>query len=153
MDETRLSILKAEIDMQIGAIDEIYRKIDERRKGIGRNKAKLESLAYQLHNLYCAFEDLFKIIADFFENNVEDKGKYHTELLKRMTMSIEGIRPALIGVEAYKFLDNLKAFRHFFRHAYGYEIELKKVKMVLEDALKLRDMYRGFVMDFIKGLQ
>lgn len=36
------------------------------------------------HNLYCAFEDLFKIVAETFENHIQDKSKYHQELLKRM---------------------------------------------------------------------
>jgi len=30
----------------------------------------LESLAYQLHNLYSAFEDLFLIVAKHFENTM-----------------------------------------------------------------------------------
>jgi hypothetical protein len=55
----------------------------------------MESLGYQLHNLYCAFEDLFKIVSETFENHIQDKSKYHQELLKRMTISIEGVRPPL----------------------------------------------------------
>lgn len=150
MDEARLVVFRSEVEAQIKTIGDIYKKIGERRKGIERSKVKLESLAYQLHNLYCAFEDLFKIVADFFENVVEDKAKYHSELLWRMSIPIEGIRPALLSDEAYRLLDNLRAFRHFFRHAYSYEIELKRVKIVLEDALRLKDLYRKLALDFIE---
>jgi len=38
-------------------------------------------LAYLLHNLYCACEDLFQEIAKTFENTVEDPSKYHRQLL------------------------------------------------------------------------
>ena len=71
MDEERLSLLRASIEAQRREIERIFDKIEERRHGEGA--AYLESLAYQLHNLYCAFEDLFKIIAEFFENRIEDR--------------------------------------------------------------------------------
>ncbi len=62
MDKGRLAILKAEVDAQVREIENIYTKIEERRRK--RGKVALESVGYQLHNLYCAFEDLFKMIAD-----------------------------------------------------------------------------------------
>jgi hypothetical protein len=95
VESERLTILKAEIESQTKEIENIYEKIEERKREKGI--AALESTAYQLHNLYCAFEDLFKIIADAFENHIQDKTQFHIELLKRMTISIEGIRPALLS--------------------------------------------------------
>ena len=153
MDEARFSILQSEIKAQTELIEEIYRKIEERKKDIEKSKSKLESLAYQLHNLYCAFEDLFKIIVDFFDNTVEEKGRYHVELLRRMSISIRGIRPALLSNEGYRLLDNLRAFRHFFRHAYTYEMDLRKIKIVLQDALKLKEIYPGLVKNFLKKVK
>lgn len=153
MDEARFSIFESEIGTQIRLIKETYRKIEERKKGMERSKSKLESLAYQLHNLYCAFEDLFKIVADFFDNTVEEKGRYHAELLRRMSIFIRGVRPALLSDEAYKLLDNLRAFRRFFRHAYGHEIELRKIKIVLDDALRLKEIYPALVKNFLEKVR
>jgi uncharacterized protein YutE (UPF0331/DUF86 family) len=151
MEEERLSLLGASIDAQRKEIKRIFAKIEERRRREGM--AYLESLAYQLHNLYCAFEDLFKIIADFFENRIEDRAKYHRELLWRMKIPIEGIRPALLSEKSYKLLNSLRAFRHVFRHAYSYELDPKKVALVVEDALKLRALYQGEIDRFLKQLQ
>ncbi|MFQ6126500.1 MAG: hypothetical protein ACE5R6_18090 [Candidatus Heimdallarchaeota archaeon] len=150
MDQKRLNLLQGDIQAQIREIEKIYVRIGERKnkKGI----ANLESLGYQLHNLYCAFEDLFKIVADYFENNIEEKKKYHRELLVRMTVSIEGIRPALLSEESHKLLDSLRAFRHFFRHAYTYELEPKKVKIVLEDSLRLKPIYPRDIKSFLHKL-
>lgn len=136
MDRERLAILKAQMQSQMKEIESIYLKIEERKKKKGL--VARESIAYQLHNLYCAFEDLFKIVADTFENRVQDKSQYHIELLKRMSMPIEGVRPALLSQESLLLLDNLRSFRHFFRHAYSYELDQRKLKIVLEDALKLK---------------
>ena len=140
MDAERLTILKSEVHAQISEIESIYNKLEDRRKEKG--KAGLESIGYQLHNLYCAFEDLFKIVAESFENHIQDKAKYHTELLKRMTISIEGVRPPLLSQESYILLDSLRSFRHFFRHAYSYEIDARKVQIVLEDVDKLREIFK-----------
>lgn len=150
MDKDRLIILKAEIENQLKIIYKIYKKISEREEI--KNDKDLESLAYQLHNLYCAYEDLFKIVAKNFENNIDDKTRYHIELLKRMTLKISGIRPNLISENTFKLLDNLRSFRHFFRHAYTYELDYKKVKFVLEDAYKVKDLFKKDLKKFLSQL-
>lgn len=150
MDRKRLAILKAQVASQVGEIENIYAKIEERK--LEKRIAALESTAYQLHNLYCAFEDLFKIVSDVFENHIQDKSQYHIELLKRMTISIEGIRPLLLSQESYILLDNIRSFRHLFRHAYAYELDRRKVQIVLEDATKLKAIYRNEIDTFLNSL-
>ncbi|MEW6095844.1 MAG: hypothetical protein AB1567_04870 [bacterium] len=129
----------------------LYSRIEDRKQK--RGKSGIESLAYQLHNLYCAFEDLFKIVADTFDNHIQNKTYYYIELLKRMTITIEGIRPALISQENYELLDNLRAFRHLFRHAYSYELDERKIKIVLADAIKLKKRYQGDINIFLKSIE
>ena len=139
MDKKTIAVLRAEMQAQLAEILHIYERLNERRKK--RGKAAAESIGFQLHNLYCAYEDLFEMVAERFENHVSDKSKYHIELLKRMTMSIEGVRPFLLSQESFVLLDNLRAFRHFFRHAYAYDLDERKVRIVLSDALKLKKIY------------
>jgi len=150
MERERLSTLKAAIEAQLGEIDRVYERIEKRRTGQG--PAYIESLAYQLHNLYCAYEDLFKIVAEYFENQIEDETRWHQELLWRMTLSIEGVRPALLSRESFRLLDSLRAFRHFFRHAYTYELDPRKVRLVLEDALAVRKKVLDDVHRFLQAL-
>jgi hypothetical protein len=140
MEKEGLAILKAEIKAQTKEIENVYVKLEERKREKG--KAAVESIGFQLHNLYCAFEDLFKLVAETFENHIQDKSRYHVEILKRMTLAIEGVRPPLLSQESFVLLDNLRSFRHLFRHAYSYELDERKMKIVLEDASKLADMYR-----------
>ncbi len=83
---------------------------------------------YLLHNFYTGFEDLMEEVAKTFENAVDDPTRYHRELLKRMKLSVKGIRPALISEESFRFLDEIRAFRHIFRHAYGYALEKTKIE-------------------------
>lgn len=150
MDALRLALLRAEIQRQAAEIDKIYMKIEERKQG--HDPASLESLGYQLHNLYCAFEDLLKIVAAFFENQVADESRYHAELLRRMSLVVEGVRPAFISEKTYRLLDNLRSFRHFFRHAYAYELDERKLGIVLEDALRLKELYPQDIRSFLEAL-
>jgi len=147
MEKERIAILKAELEAQAGEIEKIYARLDERSKKKG--KAAAESIGYQLHNLYCAFEDLFEIVARTFENNIHDKGRYHLELLKRMTIAIQGVRPSLLSEEVFVLLDNLRSFRHFFRHAYSYDLDERKVRIVLADSMKLRHIYQKDLSAFV----
>ena len=151
MEEERLNLLSATIRAQNEEIERIFDKIEDRRRGEG--EATLESLAYQLHNLYCAFEDLLKLVADSFENHIEARAHYHRTLLWRMKIPIEGVRPALLSETSHKLLDSLRAFRHVFRHAYSYELDPKKLALVVEDALKLKGLYQGEIDHFLKQLQ
>lgn len=151
MEEARLNLVKSAIKAQQEEIGKIFARIEERQGK--ENAAYIESLSYQLHNLYCAFEDLFRIIAGFFENRIEDKARYHQELIRRMRLQIEGIRPALLSDESYKLLDSLRAFRHFFRHAYAYELDPRKVALALHDAIILRGLYQKDIDRFLAQLE
>jgi hypothetical protein len=151
VDKKQLTILRSEVDYQVKIIETIFQKIADRRQYTDEDRG-LESLAYQLHNLYSAFEDLFLIIAKHFENTIEDESRYHIELLQRMAIDIDGVRPALFRMETINLLDELRAFRHVFRHAYSYEIDRKKLQLVLESADMLNVCYKDDIAGFLKKL-
>lgn len=151
MDKESLAVLKAQLLSQAGEINKIYDKLDDRIRGTGG--AALESAGYQLHNLYCAFEDLFMMIAAAFENHIEDRSRFHMELARRMTLHIEGIRPRLLSEQSYLLADNLRSFRHLFRHAYSHEIDERKLRIVYDDAVQLRESFRDDLEAFIESLE
>ncbi len=49
------------------------------------SQEKVSHLGYLLHNLYCALEDIFREVAQTFENRVDDPLRYHRELLMYRT--------------------------------------------------------------------
>ncbi len=150
MEREQLALLKAQVMNQLETIENLFEKVEERKSPA--SSAEWESLAYRLHNLYCAFENLFELVAGFFENQIDARGKYHLELLKRMTIEIEGIRPALLKPKTVRLLSNLRAFRHFFLWAYSAELDERKLRLVLDDSLELRKIYRQDVLEFLKKL-
>ncbi len=114
MDEERLTLLVSDVEAQMGMIETIYEKLEERATGLhSDDEVRLESVAYQLHNLYNAIEDLFQLIAAHFENQVKDTSRWHTTLLQRMKQKVGGIRPALLSEESYALLMDCAVFDIF----------------------------------------
>jgi hypothetical protein len=116
-------------------MDLIHRILEDIRLIAPDNREKVSHLGYLLHNLYCALEDIFKEVAQTFENRVEDPSRYHRELLKRMHCEIPQIRPSLLTSQSYAILNEMRGFRHVFRHAYDYELSADRLAQLKQKVL------------------
>ncbi|MBU0764753.1 MAG: hypothetical protein KJ607_07960 [Bacteroidetes bacterium] len=141
----KLSTLWAYISYQEEAISGIYKKIAKLRPS---NDDKLVNLAYQMHNIYSSYEDLFKEIATNFENNIERSSGYHKNLLLRMKISIPGIRPGILSEQSFIILTELMSFRHVFRHAYSYNLSVDKVEALKNKILTYRPALESDIAEF-----
>ena len=142
--EEILRVFFAELEAQWGEISQTHFSVETKSKLLKKdvdNEDLTSSLGYKLHNLYSAYEDLFKLVARFFENQIEDMARYHTDLLKRMSIEIEGIRPYLLSEHSFKVLDELRGFRHLFRHAYSYKLEGERILKLAGKSLKLKELF------------
>lgn len=146
-----IKLLKSEIIDDLQSIKRIYDKLN-REKGKVENtpsEAQLINIGYYLHNLYNAFENIFLNIVNVFENQIKEKSRWHYSLQKRMALNIEDIRPKVISKETSNYLDELRRFRHIFRHSYDYEIDWERLKIVLKKAEKLQRIYQKEIRNFI----
>lgn len=150
MDSIHIKVLQAEMQAQWKAIEDVYDQVEARAAGLRpKDPASLESLAYQLHNLYNAVEDHFRIVTAAFENHVVHLSRWHTDLLGRMRLEIEGVRPALVSAELHPLLDELGAFRHFFRHIYGRRLQDSRVQALLAEAREARPLLKADLEQFL----
>lgn len=120
MKRAQLAVLLGFLESQKEIIGTILTEI---RATEPDTREKRSHLGYFLHNLYCALEDLLQAVARTFENRLEDPARDHQELLKRLHLEVPGIRPRLLHTPGYQLLNELRGFRHIFRHAYGYELD------------------------------
>ena len=148
MEEGAFALLEAALQARRRDIDRIGDRIEERRAAAVRRAEAIDSMGYQLHNLYGAFEQLFEEVARFFENRVDD-ARYHADLIRRMQLDIRGIRPALLSEATARDLDELRRFRHLFRHAYGTELDPAKVGDL---AARVAGVRNAFARDFERFL-
>ena len=152
MEEGAFSLLEAELQARRRDIDRIGDRIEERRAAGGRGAEAVDSMGYQLHNLYGAFEQLFEEVARFFENRVDD-GRHRADLLRRMQLDIRGVRPALLSEATARGLDELRRFRHLFRHAYGTDPDAVKVGDLAAGVAGIRDAFARDSERFLAALR
>jgi len=107
-----------------------------------------EGCAHQLCRLYNAIEQMGLRVAKAFENNLDDEQRWHSALLNRLAIGIEGIRPALLTPEVKAPLQELKAFRHVFVHAYELVLDPDKLALLLKYAQQVADALPGLVERF-----
>lgn len=108
-----------------------------------------EGCAHQLCRLYNAIEQMGLRVAKAFENNLDDEQRWHSALLNRLAIGIEGIRPALLTPEVKTPLQELKAFRHVFVHAYELVLDPDKLALLLKYARQVADELPGLVERFV----
>ncbi|NJK30146.1 MAG: hypothetical protein HC940_08320 [Acaryochloris sp. SU_5_25] len=153
MDSEQLLILKAELQGQMRLIDRTLSRLQTRANRGLDDPALLDSIAYQIHNLYGSIEDLLKQIAIRFENRISETSGWHRSLLLRLSQDIPGVRPALLSEDTFDLLNRLRGFRHFFRHAYDSEIEPSQLQANLQIALAVVPKLREDVENFLGQLQ
>ncbi|MCL6475457.1 MAG: hypothetical protein K6U75_10445 [Firmicutes bacterium] len=110
------------------------------------------TLGYYLHNFYSAMEDLFAEIASTFENRIESPTAYHRELVRRMAMEIPTIRPPVLSAPSAILLDELRAFRHVFRHSYNYTLDPERVSSLRHKLLANWDSIEQDLLRFERFL-
>ncbi|MDI6865087.1 hypothetical protein [Thermodesulfovibrio yellowstonii] len=149
----RIAILKSEIERDTERLNRLFRRFSASYREFEKTGeySKMIESAFYINQIYTGFERIFTSIAKTFENTIEDD-YWHKSILERMNLKIEGLRPALISNQSFQYLNELRAFRHFFRHAYDVDIDREKFKIVAEKALKIKERYRSEINKFLKFL-
>ncbi|NET35866.1 MAG: hypothetical protein F6K19_28205 [Cyanothece sp. SIO1E1] len=152
MERDQVAGLAAELRAQLRLLEQVHQRLNDRVVEGLETPAQLDSVAYQIHNLYCAAEDLLKLVTQAFENRIGSSGEWHRILLLRMSEPIPGIRPVLLSEDLFDVMNRLRGFRHFVRHAYVTDIDPTQLQANLNLALKLAEALPKAVQVFIAQL-
>ncbi len=143
MKET-FAILRAEIKEELSQLEKVrieYEALRPRARPENPTRDGVILIGFHLHSFYNGCENILRLIARFFENDLTSS-TWHTDLLKRMMLEIEGIRPRVIDRELFKKLDDFRRFRHVFRSSYSFELDGEKLNLV---ARLFDETYENFV--------
>ena len=142
----RVELLRADISADLAKLRGLEQEYRDLLQRVDLNATSVSpydkaALGFYLQNFYNGCENIFKTIARFFENDLY-AGNWHRDLLKRMILEIEGLRPRVINDELHVILDDFRAFRHRFRHGYSFELDWERERLV---AAKLVDAHAALV--------
>lgn len=150
MDRIELQTLRQELLSDCRVALESFHKAWERFER--RDEVGYEACAHRLSNMYNVIEQSLLRVAKAFENSIDDEKGWHGALLNRLSIQIEGVRPALIPVELKLPLSELKSFRHVVVHAYDLQLDPDKLALVLKYARQVADRLPALVEDFVRSV-
>ena len=153
MDSADRLVFATDLNAQFATLERISQRLSDRAKGLTSDDiVRMESVAYQIHNFYNAVEDLLKVIASYFENNISESSRWHSALLQRMMQDVPGVRPAALTLETFTILNGLRGFRHFFRHAYEVPLNYEQLLANLKQAELALPQLQQDIDTFLKAL-
>lgn len=103
---------------------------------------------------YTCLETVFLRISKFFENDIS-AARWHRDLLDRMTLSISGVRPAVIGETNKRDLQELLRYRHFSRYYFDMDYDWDRLSLVQKKFTTAADLTKDDLnrfIDFLKNL-
>ncbi len=148
----RYLVLERSIQADLGMIARLYEALGETDLKGAEPQEVLIVIAYRLHSLYSAFENIFRNIATAFENQLDPVG-WDRQLLQRMRLDLLPIRPAVIDDKAYGSLDEMLRFRHVFLTMYGIELDASRLQVALQKTLALKPLYQPQIEKFLEFLR
>jgi hypothetical protein len=93
---------------------------------LGQKNASAIVISELMVDYYTCLETCFLRISQFFENHLSTE-RWHTDLLEKMTLQIEGVRDAVICDGSAADLKELMKFRHFRRYYFEMEYDWDKL--------------------------
>ncbi len=142
-------LLERQIERDWEAVERFLDQLAEVSVDSDTEEGPLIITGYRLHHLYTAIENLFFNIARGFENQLEKDKGWHSQLLQRMVLDLQPIRPAVIDQASFELLDELRGFRHVFRTNYGTRLQGERMKPALKAAQRLRQGLPAQVEQFM----
>ena len=129
IDPPTAAALKAVIESDLASITQLTASLRSLAGLSDPQPAERDVIAagYYLHNIYNALENTFDQVSRTFENHVKDHTRWHQELLHKMFLDMQPVRPAVLPLESKPLLDDLRGFRHRFRHSYDYPLDASRV--------------------------
>lgn len=117
----------AEFENINAVVSEIFSliKTEETRYSL----SELAAIATFIHNFYNGLENILKKVVASKQIEIKESPTWHKDLLK------SAMEEKIISPELYHNLANYLSFRHFFRHAYSFNLRWEDLK-VLVDSIK-----------------
>lgn len=115
--------LRAEIRSDRDAVRRWFDELASIHLGPQAGRSDLAEAAWALHHGYSGIEAILERTMRTIEGSLPDAADFHKALLEAAALTIDRVRPPLLAPTTVAALHDLRAFRHFVRHAYAVELD------------------------------
>lgn len=144
-----LLVLKTEIEKDLRDLERLDDEMSEVLRHPNPSFLETRAAGSILHDFYSGIEKIFRRIASRIDRDVPSGEDWHTDLLIRMSVPIDSIRPPVIGEKLKERLGEYLRFRHLFRNIYGFELRWERCKalgMMMGEILKI---FKSEIREFL----
>lgn len=113
----------------------------------------LDGVALNLHGFYSGVERLFELVAQRVDHGLPMSQTWHRDLLWLMTQDIPGLRPAVIGQDSARALDEFRRFRHLVRNVYTMNLVPEKMSGLMTNLVEQWPLWRAELLAFAAFLE
>lgn len=145
------NITKEQIEFKINDIDRLFLEYELIFKKVENNVPDLFDmtiLGSVLHSFYNGLENIFEVIAKNIDKDMPTGNKSHQELLHQMA-SENANRREVINEKIYLSLREYATFRHFYRHAYSFQLNWEKMKPLVKSLMNVWSEVKLSLKNFI----
>ncbi len=147
--KNNLRILKAEIEKEFEGLERLENEMTEVLKHPVPSFLETRAAGSILHDFYSGIEKIFRRIASKIDRDMPTGDDWHTDLLKRMSIPVDGIRPAVINEKLKEQLGEYLRFRHLFRNIYGFELKWERCKALGTTMSEILKLFKSEIKDFL----
>lgn len=155
-DASELTTVIAHVNKHITILRETKAELDaaltEDVVLLGKTPRAGVLVAGLLENYYTCAETIFVRISRYFENNLQPE-RWHSDLLDRMVLEIEGIRPRVLSDAAKNDLAELMRFRHFRRYYFGTDYDWTRLEELILRVGRAHDVLCRELQSFVTFLR
>jgi hypothetical protein len=125
----RFAALKADIDREVRNLERLTREMDEILGGAPEGSVvKVRAAGSVLHDFSTGVEKIFRRIAARIDQDLPTGENWHIQLLQRMAVPVEGIRPR--GREARNRSRRISPFSSSFSQYIRFRAQMGKMSAV-----------------------
>ena len=128
--------LSQKINAELENIDEVFKEIPSHQKLPYLSTLELAGVAALLHSFYNGIENILKQILSAYNIAIPEGKSWHKELLEI------SVKSEIISEECKNSLWQYLAFRHFFSHAYAFDLYSEKMEPLVEDSEKIYSIFK-----------
>ncbi len=138
----KFAALKADIERELQNLERLTLELDTILATTSENTViKVRAAGSVIHDFYTGVEKIFRRIATRVDQDLPTAEDWHVQLLQRMSVPLEEIRPQVIDEPMERNLEEYLRFRHLFRNIYGFELEWERCQPLAERLA--RDLWRS----------
>jgi hypothetical protein len=154
MPDDPVLALKSLVEDELRTLERVVDRVREALESLSERPTQLEvrGLASYLHDFYTGVESIFERIAVRIDGGLPKSAQWHIDLLDQMAEAREGVRPAVIDTRLWGLLKEYLEFRHFLRHAYGYELSWLKMRPLAEGMADIFAQLDRGLREFFRAL-